>query len=1690
MLDEAHEGNLKEERMSSGEVERLAEAYRRKGDLDFEIAGWKKLVNKNLENSRRGRYSENSERFSIRLSEKLADAYQRKGNIDFEIAGWKKLVTPKNLDKPQRGRYLENEGLTSGFSEKLADAYQHKGDIDFEIAEWNTKLVNKSLQNSQRGRYSENEGFSIGFSEKLADAYQRKGNINFEIAGWNELVNKNFENSRRGRYSENKGLSSGFGEKLADAYQRKGDIDFEIDGWNELVNKNLENLSLGRYSENSEGLSIGFSEQLADAYQRKGDIDFEIAEWKKLVTHKNLGNRQWGRYLENKGPISSGLSEKLANAYQRKGDIDFEIAGWNELVNKNLENSQREGYSGNSEHLSIGFSEKLADAYRRKGDIDFEIAGWQELLNVRSLESQRRGGYSENEVLSRRFSEKLADAYRRKGDIDFEKLADAYQRKGDIDFEIAQWKELMSNDPSGNLSDKLADAYRCNGVIDSEPARWKEPVNNDPSGKFGEKLTDAYRRTGDIDFGLARWKEFVKNDPSHKFREKLADAYRLKGDIDFEIAEWKELMSNDSSGKVSENLADAYRRKGDINFEIAGWKELMSNDSSGNVSEKLADAYLRRTDADQRIGDIDHEIAVRRELVRMNPGNLEFHNSLADAYRRGDNIDVEIIGWKELIRTTLGTGWRLVRDKLASAYQCKGDIDIEIDGWNELMDQKVSSAYRLDAKLANAYRRKGDIDFEIHGWEKRHEKEPSDPGLLHRLKDARNRKEQTKKNDDRAGHPSLSGPLDSDTPPNTTPLKEPDFLFPSPLTTLLAQDKAAVNSSQTSQSLRKFYGRDNLLNADDVTGATIEAWFAFANYNSFDSKGDGARIVDKFKLRLSMVVGSPASRRRELALEVSFAYLLAARQFFGVNTEQTKLLTCSFARLTSIYPEELIVILALSSSYLHTRDYYNSLSGMLRLSMSKKLDEGIRTAISKVMENWISRVSTLPELCPRILVPRILLYAWRAPSVFKKTESVPFDLPLFITLTNVTINDRSVGIRADQLSDYASERWGYLGSIGVAKYQELITSVLKDPNTPQVTSLNIPWISSGYTITGTYDYLSICAICQDTEWNDLVEFVLWIDGVVGVPEHPSIRNRTCLVKEEIRISEDCDEGAFLRQGTLAGTKDHISKLEALEIGLRTRFPSADIDIPVSTILLESFYNSANDGVDVAHWFQGDSGANTLCWTKLFKRAFISFCSSPALMPYPQLGKGLRISFDLMIAIAGVDKVVVRDGGIVLAGFCAALIPIRVINQSDMSVQWHFMEHKDKENCYHAIHNCELFWNAVPKVRLLETSFDKLKGPAFIGWHEKVKIVLATQKLASVPEYSDVPPVTQQWRQTQRSTGVGLQYTIPLGPGVSVHHTRVSSSAETQTQYRTCDQFSVRLKSLNQSTSVIYDDGRKTAWVCPTIYVVLFLLRSYLEQEAVDMPTIAFPPSCDVLTKTLAPSAQVMKFIKSIEDLKKVEVPGEKSATELLTMLHDRYDDARAKLGIRTDYRESLVGVELRDLMDVGCRHAFPKELKVKSGIRFWSSLVDTELVVFCKNLGDVIEPVVEEMADGEIGRTAPFSTCIAPPDHQNILICPLYLLKQKLEKRSYKTTGFGFEINGRGGYKWRIHGNPYVCSEKGVGGMCDGRRCWPHRIQQLVPNDYQRWNFRRYPTTTTKVSSSVLVSLDGQGALCFGSTEH
>ena len=132
--------------MTNKLVDKLADAYGRKGDIDKEIAGWKQLVwEKPLADE---------------LVDKLADAYERKGDIHMEIAGWKQLVN-------------SNPNILK-LHDELARTYERQGDLRLTCLGWHNLVGNHPNNLALQGR--------------LRSSYAIQCNPDEAVAGWLKLM--------------------------------------------------------------------------------------------------------------------------------------------------------------------------------------------------------------------------------------------------------------------------------------------------------------------------------------------------------------------------------------------------------------------------------------------------------------------------------------------------------------------------------------------------------------------------------------------------------------------------------------------------------------------------------------------------------------------------------------------------------------------------------------------------------------------------------------------------------------------------------------------------------------------------------------------------------------------------------------------------------------------------------------------------------------------------------------------------------------------------------------------------------------------------------------------------------------------------------------------------------------------------------------------------------------------------------------------------------------------------------------------------------------------------------------------------------------------------------------------------------------------------------------------------------------
>lgn len=212
-----------------GLYKRLADAYKREGKVDEEIAVLQKASTKDPTS----RY----------YRDQLTDAYDRRDTANLSLLGWKDLLDQEGHDwvMIDRSEHNGDDGDIQYWKERvyqkpgelnlqlsLVRAFRERGETDEEIATFND-LIRKFP-----GAWY--------LADRLSDAYKKKGDMAEAIVSWKELVDLQPRNTW-------------WQVRLAEAYKLQRNVDDEISCWRRLVKRNPDIESL--------------QERLADAYDRK-----------------------------------------------------------------------------------------------------------------------------------------------------------------------------------------------------------------------------------------------------------------------------------------------------------------------------------------------------------------------------------------------------------------------------------------------------------------------------------------------------------------------------------------------------------------------------------------------------------------------------------------------------------------------------------------------------------------------------------------------------------------------------------------------------------------------------------------------------------------------------------------------------------------------------------------------------------------------------------------------------------------------------------------------------------------------------------------------------------------------------------------------------------------------------------------------------------------------------------------------------------------------------------------------------------------------------------------------------------------------------------------------------------------------------------------------------------------------------
>ena len=701
--------------------------------------------------------------------------------------------------------------------------------------------------------------------------------------------------------------------------------------------------------------------------------------------------------------------------------------------------------------------------------------------------------------------------------------------------------------------------------------------------------------------------------------------------------------------------------------------------------------------------------------------------------------------------------------------------------------------------------------------------------------------------------------------------------------------------------------------------------------------------------------------------------------------------------------------------------------------------------------------------------PNFLDIPWKLPSLFLGREDLFDDIQNRIALTDILTEDgiteeaRHI-LRADTIGGFISETWPKFGPLILDVLKSLIRALNRGSETVTIQSMlnqiNESESVAGkgkhkskyerrrptYTFLATSETLLVLGRCPKREWIELCACLEWLystmiatDSETFHKTSSSFRHEVLSVKYVSTIAESFQSWSSAYKSSSAPQSFPGRKVLCLPclISIVDIAPSivADLEPPgiaAYTIQRTTYVDSESKPIR-------DDPLFLLCWRRLFQQAGIVSMTLPQKSKGSEEthhGIGLRLSFELMAGLAGTRDVVDRDGGLILTGFATALYPKYFLNEAERSAQWHLVVHDENRKLFRSLHHRDDFETLIDQQRLRVQSLDKVNGIAYIGWSSSVEIVLGTKKNLMKPGPSKLLEAGVKHLKGNQALSLNAQISLPLF-NLTVGLAQTFDRIDPRCRYSHPADDEFLQNRLVKHSVIIYDRGIRTAWLCPMLNLIVCIARLYLTDNAYQFVSFSIP----VLKAMDGCRRKALDYVRTIWNTT-IEPPQKLTFGQLFMRLSAQFAQAYDSLDPRLlNLNSELIGFDIRDF--ISNSRIIPKKLPVTKGIENWKPLVEDTEIIFCSNLGS---------AAVQVESSASSCASVGPPVGCDILVCPGYLLKDKLEERGCEWTVNPVQRKNSEliAYQWNYRGNPFECGASESHRRCDGVNCWPRRLQKVT----------------------------------------
>ena len=464
-----------------------------------------------------------------------------------------------------------------------------------------------------------------------------------------------------------------------------------------------------------------------------------------------------------------------------------------------------------------------------------------------------------------------------------------------------------------------------------------------------------------------------------------------------------------------------------------------------------------------------------------------------------------------------------------------------------------------------------------------------------------------------------------------------------------------------------------------------------------------------------------------------------------------------------------------------------------------------------------------------------------------------------------------------------------------------------------------------------------------------------------------------------------------------------------------------------------------------------------CWEALFQSCTVAVCS---LKPRLGFGKGLELSFDMMISLAAAEFHLVIAGGIVFIGYRTVLFPTAVYGDC---VQFHLITTNNGQiNPYILEYGSRMLTENA-------TQFKNMR--CFLGWCSSAQVNLGSRTIPTTSvAYSGGSDKGNSMQLDGFSAIVQAGASAPLSAvlGLQSNFRYLSH----RLQFTPSRSYSQLLQDTAKEVAMIYDAPQQRCWVVPKLSLLLHMSQVYASQ-CVDVPDGRMP--------SVAPHSDSLDLVKFLERSGETSILG--NGTDAFCFRH-------LMLGLNTNLlkaitltRDStckkLYGFEFMDVITQPGRGSCMKELKTELAAKYWFDIANvSDAVVVCANLGDAITAAYGARGQGKQCGRVPCGS-----DYLAVTIC---CLKRLIERRGgvlddhVKTQLLQISENSF----WDLEKDPFSACEHDI----SSGSCWQRTdlFQRLVSRrDWIQWAKRilvKQPLT------SAVIPIPISGAVVFGTT--